>query len=58
MDGKVDELKGRVKEAAGAMSDNDNLREEGKVDQAKGKVKQSIDKAADKVKNAIDQVTK
>jgi uncharacterized protein YjbJ (UPF0337 family) len=58
MDGKVDELKGRVKEAAGAMTDNDNLRNEGQVDQAKGKVKQSIDKAADKVKNAIDQVTK
>jgi uncharacterized protein YjbJ (UPF0337 family) len=58
MDGKVDELKGRVKEAAGAMTDNDNLRNEGQVDQAKGKVKQSIDKAADKVKSAIDQVTK
>jgi uncharacterized protein YjbJ (UPF0337 family) len=58
MDGKIDELKGRVKEAAGAMTDNDNLRNEGQVDQAKGKVKQSIDKAAEKVKGAIDQVTK
>jgi uncharacterized protein YjbJ (UPF0337 family) len=58
MDGKIDELKGRAKEAAGAMTDNDNLRTEGKADQAKGKVKQSIDKAAEKVKGAIDQVTK
>jgi uncharacterized protein YjbJ (UPF0337 family) len=58
MDGKVDELKGRAKEAAGAVTDNEQLRAEGRADQAKGKVKQSIDKAADKVKNAIDQVTK
>jgi uncharacterized protein YjbJ (UPF0337 family) len=58
MDGKIDELKGRVKEAAGAMTDNDRLREEGQVDQTKGKVKESIDKAADKVKGAIDQVTR
>ena len=58
MDGKIDEIKGRVKEAAGAVTDNDRLRNEGQVDQAKGKVKQSIDKAADKVKGAIDQVTK
>jgi uncharacterized protein YjbJ (UPF0337 family) len=58
MNGKVDEIKGRVKEAAGAMTDDDRLRQEGQVDQAKGKVKQSIDKAADKVKDAIDQVTK
>ena len=58
MDGKIDELKGRAKEAAGAMTDNYNLRTEGMADQAKGKVKQSIDKAAEKVKGAIDQVTK
>jgi uncharacterized protein YjbJ (UPF0337 family) len=58
MNGKIDELKGRVKEAAGAMTDDDKLRNEGQVDQAKGKVKQSIDKAAEKVKGAIDQVTK
>jgi uncharacterized protein YjbJ (UPF0337 family) len=58
MSGKSDELKGRVKEAAGAIADDDKLRREGKVDQAKGKVKQQIDKAATKVKNAIDEATK
>jgi uncharacterized protein YjbJ (UPF0337 family) len=52
------ELKGRAKEAAGAVTDDEDLRKEGQVDQAKGKVKQSIDKAAQKVKGAIDQVTK
>ena len=57
MSGKSDELKGRVKEAAGAITDNDKLRREGKVDQAKGKVKRAVDKAADKAKDAIDRVT-
>ena len=58
MSGKTDEIKGRVEEAAGAISDNDRMRREGKVDQAKGKVKQSIDKAAKKTKDAIDVATK
>jgi uncharacterized protein YjbJ (UPF0337 family) len=58
MSGKSDEVKGRIKEAAGAIAGNDHLRHEGKVDQAKGKVKESIDKAAKKAKDAIDTVTK
>ena len=57
MGGKSDEVKGRIKEAAGAVTGNDNLRREGKKDQAKGKVKQSIDKAAKKVKDGIDRAT-
>jgi uncharacterized protein YjbJ (UPF0337 family) len=57
MSGKTDEIKGRVKEAAGTITGDDHLRREGKVDQAKGKVKQSIDKAAQEAKGAVDQVT-
>lgn len=53
MSGKADEVKGRVKEAAGAITDNDQLRREGKVDQAAGKVKQAAEKAVDAVKNAV-----
>jgi uncharacterized protein YjbJ (UPF0337 family) len=59
MGGKIDEVKGRIKEAAGALIDNDELRKEGKTDQAVGKVKQAVQKAADKVteaaENAIDK---
>ena len=55
MSGKTDEVKGRIKEAAGALIDNDNLREEGKTDQAVGKVKQVAGKAVDKVAKAIKQ---
>ena len=46
----VDDLKGRVKEAAGDLTDDDDLKREGKVDQATGKVKDVVDDVADKFK--------
>ena len=52
--GKADQLKGRVKEAAGALTGNKKLKREGKADQAVGKVKQSVKKVVDKVKGALD----
>jgi uncharacterized protein YjbJ (UPF0337 family) len=55
MGGKSDEIKGRVKEAAGVLANNDKLRKEGKTDQAVGKVKQTVQKAADAVKKAVDK---
>jgi len=51
--GKSDELKGRVKEAAGALTGDDELKREGKVDQAAGKIKQAVEKVVDKVKDAL-----
>lgn len=53
MGGKTDELKGRVKEAAGDLTGNAKLKREGQLDQTVGKVKQKADKAIDKVKNAV-----
>ncbi len=58
MSGKTDQLKGRVKEAAGALTDNDQLRRDGKADQTAGKVKQAVDRAVDKTKQAIKNATK
>lgn len=52
----MDNLKGRVKEAAGDLTDNDDLKREGKADQATGRVKEGIDKAADKARDAVDAV--
>ncbi len=49
---KTDELKGRVKEAAGALTGNEKLKQEGQLDQAVGRVKQTAEKVIDKVKNA------
>jgi uncharacterized protein YjbJ (UPF0337 family) len=52
MSGKADQVKGRVKEAAGAIADDDKLRREGKIDQAAGKTKEAVEKVVDKTKRA------
>jgi len=44
-------MKGRAKEAAGALTDNDRLRTEGRDDQASSAVKRNVEKATDKVKD-------
>ena len=51
--GKTDELKGRVKEAAGALTGDARLKREGQLDQTVGKVKQTADKMIDKVKDTV-----
>ena len=56
MSGKTDIVKGRIKEAAGALTGSDKLRDEGKADQAVGEVKQAAQKVVDKVKKAVDKV--
>jgi uncharacterized protein YjbJ (UPF0337 family) len=49
-DGKMDEGKGRLKEAAGDLTDDRDLKNEGKVDKASGKVKGAVGDVADKLK--------
>ncbi len=56
MSSKTDVVKGRLKEAAGALTGNDKLREEGKTDQAVGKAKQAAQKAVDTVKKVVKKV--
>ena len=51
--GKMDELKGRVKEAAGALTGDAKLKREGRVEQAAGKVQQKAEKVIDKIKGAV-----
>ena len=53
MSGKTDQIKGRIKEAAGVLMDNDRLRRKGKLDQVVGKVKETAEKAVDKMKDAL-----
>ena len=57
MGGKTDVVKGRIKEAAGALPGNDKLRAEGKTDQVVGKTKQVVQKVADTVKKGVKKVT-
>ena len=52
--GNVDKAKGRLKDAGGALTDNESLRAEGKVDKASGSTKNAVGKAADKVKDAVN----
>lgn len=52
-----EELKGRAKEAAGALSGDSDLKREGQADQASAKIKRGVDKAADKVREAVDKVS-
>jgi uncharacterized protein YjbJ (UPF0337 family) len=48
MGGKTDIAKGRIEEAAGALTGNDKLRTKGKTDQAVGQFKQKAGKVIDK----------
>jgi uncharacterized protein YjbJ (UPF0337 family) len=57
-DDKVDDLKGRAKEAAGDLTDNDDLQREGKADQAGASIKDKVNKVADAVKGKVDDLKK
>jgi uncharacterized protein YjbJ (UPF0337 family) len=53
MGGKMDQRKGRLKEAAGVLTGDESLKREGKLDQVVGKVKETADKAVDTMKDAL-----
>jgi uncharacterized protein YjbJ (UPF0337 family) len=55
MSGKSDKAKGRVEEAVGALSGDEELRAEGKRDQLAGKAKNKTAHAEDKVEHGIDK---
>ncbi len=52
-DGDVDDAKGRLKEAGGALTGDDSLKNEGKVDQGVGSVKDKVGDAGDKLKDVL-----
>jgi uncharacterized protein YjbJ (UPF0337 family) len=55
-EGKLDELKGKVKEGVGDATGDRDLQAQGEVDQAKGKAKQAwgeVKNAGEKAKQAI-----
>jgi uncharacterized protein YjbJ (UPF0337 family) len=53
MGGKIDQMKGRIKEAVGVLTDDDSLKNEGKLDQVVGEVKETADRVAEKVKETV-----
>jgi uncharacterized protein YjbJ (UPF0337 family) len=56
MGSQADDMKGRVKEAAGNLTGDKDLEREGELDQAGGKVKKTAEKVGDKVDDAVDAV--
>jgi uncharacterized protein YjbJ (UPF0337 family) len=53
--GKVDELKGKVKQGVGGATGDHGLQGEGLVDEAKGKVKQAYGDVKDTIKHGDRQ---
>ena len=57
MGDRTDDLKGKAKEKAGQVTDNEDLEREGQADQAKASIKRGVDDTADKVKEGVDRVS-
>jgi uncharacterized protein YjbJ (UPF0337 family) len=55
MTGETDKAKGKLKQAAGDLTDDEDLRREGKIDEAAGKVKDAAGKAKDSVSEVVDK---
>ena len=55
MDNDLDQAKGRIKQAAGDLTDNDDLKREGEVDEKAGKVKEFMDDMKDKADDLVDR---
>jgi len=52
-DHKGEDLKGRLKEAAGDITGDTDLKREGQIDQASAATKKAIDDVADALKGAV-----
>lgn len=53
---KVQDLGGRAKEAAGAVTGDDSLKVEGQADQTKAGIKDKIEDVKDKVTKKVDDI--
>jgi uncharacterized protein YjbJ (UPF0337 family) len=56
LDGKADQVKGKVKKAVGDLTDNERLHDEGTADEAAGNVQEGFGRARRKVGEAIEDV--
>jgi uncharacterized protein YjbJ (UPF0337 family) len=56
MDKDLDQAKGKVKQAVGDLTDDNDLRKEGKNDEKAGKVKEFFGDAKDKADDLVDKV--
>lgn len=56
LNGKVDRLKGKLKQAAGDITDDQRLHDEGVADEAAGTVEEGFGKGRRKVGEAIESL--
>jgi uncharacterized protein YjbJ (UPF0337 family) len=56
--GTVDQAKGKVKQAVGTLTGNDDLKVEGQVDEIVGKVEAALGRTSHKTGDAITRVGK
>lgn len=54
IEGTIEEAKGRVEQAAGALTDDDRMKAEGMLDEAKGRAQQFLGDIKDKVDDLRD----
>ena len=55
-EGKNDQLKGKIKQAAGDLTDNDKLHDEGVADEAAGKIEEGFGRGRRKVGEALEDL--
>jgi uncharacterized protein YjbJ (UPF0337 family) len=56
LEGKSEQLKGKVKQAAGDLSDDERLHDEGVADEAAGTVQEGFGRARRKAGEAIEEL--
>jgi uncharacterized protein YjbJ (UPF0337 family) len=57
-DGQIDQAKGKVKQAVGDLTHDDDLKAEGQVDEAVGKVEAAVGQTRRKAGEAIESLGK
>ena len=58
VDGKIEQVKGRAKQAVGDLTNDDDLKAEGEADEVAGKVQDTVGRGARKVGKAIEDIGK
>jgi uncharacterized protein YjbJ (UPF0337 family) len=56
LDGKAKQVKGKVKQGIGDLTDDERLRDEGVADEAEGDVQDSVGKGRRKIGEAIEDI--
>ena len=54
--GKTDQVKGKIKQAAGDLTDDDQLRDEGVADEVAGDVQEGFGRGRRKVGEVIEEI--